>query len=399
MTAASILLFAVALSGIVPLGHLHLGNLSMLYWLCSWLAQTFAAPFALGSAALAVYATGSIARIHPAFWFACPAAFLFVFLHYRNHRMGRALLRQVASDSGFDEPAQQALLRFRVSPLAGLLPGTGRRADVENIRDIAYGSHGKRNLLDLYRPRQLPANPMPVLVQVHGGAWVVGDKGSQALPLMYHMAASGWLCVSINYRLGPTDRFPAMLEDVLSAIAWIRQHAADYGGDPGFIALTGGSAGGHLSALAGLVGSRAGGHPEFRDCDSGVAAVLPLYGRYDFLDRSGFWGVRRAGLVNFKSTRVMPGNPEAYPDSWRLASPVDQLHADAPPFLLVHGSHDSLISVQEARYFVAALRKVSHARVEYAELKGAQHAFDILTTPLTCYFLEAARAYLDLQRQ
>ena len=91
-----------------------------------------------------------------------------------------------------------------------------------------------------------------MLLQVHGGAWILGNKEQQGIPLMQHLAAKGWVCVAINYRLAPRDPWPAQVVDVKRAIAWIREHIAAYGGDPDYIAITGGSAGGHLTALAAL---------------------------------------------------------------------------------------------------------------------------------------------------
>ena len=77
----------------------------------------------------------------------------------------------------------------------------------------------------------------PVLLQVHGGAWVIGEKEQQAKPLMYHMAQRGWVCVAINYRLSPKAAFPAHIVDVKKAIAWIREHIGEYGGNPDFIVV------------------------------------------------------------------------------------------------------------------------------------------------------------------
>ncbi len=99
-------------------------------------------------------------------------------------------------------------------------------------RDIAFTEHGKRGLLDIYRPRGGVPSGAPVLLQVHGGGWTIGKKDQQGLPLMKHLAAKGWVCVAINYRLAPRDPFPAQIVDVKRAIAWIREHIDDYGGDP-----------------------------------------------------------------------------------------------------------------------------------------------------------------------
>ena len=99
-----------------------------------------------------------------------------------------------------------------------------------------------------------------MLLQIHGGAWVIGNKRQQALPLMHHLAAHGWVCVAANYRLSPRATFPDHLIDVKLALGWIHEHIDSYGGDPEFVAITGGSAGGHLASLAALTAN----HPEYQ---------------------------------------------------------------------------------------------------------------------------------------
>src|SRR5699024_9791242 len=126
----------------------------------------------------------------------------------------------------------------------------------------------------------------PVLLHVHGGMWMGSDKRYEALPLLYRMARRGWVCVSINYRLCPKDPFPAQIIDVKRAIAWTREHIAGYGGDPSFIAVTGGSAGGHLAALAALTPGAREFQPGFETAETTVQAAVPQYGIYDFTAES-----------------------------------------------------------------------------------------------------------------
>ena len=91
-----------------------------------------------------------------------------------------------------------------------------------------------------------------MLVYIHGGAWVIGDKREQGIPMMHELVQRGWVCVAINYRLSPRATWPDHIVDCKRAVAWVRGHIAEYGGDPGFIAVSGGSAGGHLSSLLAL---------------------------------------------------------------------------------------------------------------------------------------------------
>src|SRR5690606_14861447 len=127
---------------------------------------------------------------------------------------------------------------------------------------LSYGDAGRRNTLDIWKRPDLPLDAgAPVLVQVHGGAWVIGNKEQQAMPLLSHMADRGWVCVSINYRLSPRATWPDHIVDVKRALGWVKENIASYGGDPEFVAITGGSAGGHLSSLAALTANE----PEFQD--------------------------------------------------------------------------------------------------------------------------------------
>ena len=160
-------------------------------------------------------------------------------------------------------------------------------------RNIAFGEAGRRNYLDIYLPEE-PVENAPVLLQVHGGAWILGKKEEQGIPLMQHLAAKGWVCVAINYRLSPRDPWPAQAVDVKKAIHWIRQHIAAYGGDPDYIAITGGSAGGHLTALTALTPNTPEWQPGFEDADTSVQLAIPHYGVYDLAGSTGHQGGHQA---------------------------------------------------------------------------------------------------------
>ena len=268
-----------------------------------------------------------------------------------------------------------------------------RGPGVEWLRDIPYGDEHPRQKLDVYRPAGGCRNA-PVLLQIHGGGWVVGDKREQALPLIYFLVARGWVVVANNYRLSPKARFPTHLLDCKRALAWTRRHIAEYGGDPSFIAVTGGSAGGHLSALMGLTGNDPRLQPGFEDVDTRIAACVPVYGVYDFLDRHRLKGSGEQ-VVEWLAKTVMPCAPAEDPSVWDLASPLTLLHGEAPPFFLLHGTHDSLASVAEARLFAGRLRAVSRAPVVYAELPGAQHAWDIFKSVRAMHTAHAVARFLE----
>ncbi len=266
--------------------------------------------------------------------------------------------------------------------------------EVEIVRDVAYDeSHGKRGLLDVYRRRGSDATDAPVLLQVHGGGWSLGDKEHQGVPLMLHMAARGWVCVAINYRLSPRDAFPAHLVDVKRAIAWIREHGPAYGADPAFLAVTGGSAGGHLAALAALTPNDPEYQPGFEDADTRIQAAAPHYGVYDFAGATGTTKARQM-RDRFLGPRILAKDPRADLAEFEKASPLLRVDADAPPFFVVHGRGDSLVEVEQARQFVRALRAVSRQPVAYAELPGAQHAFDVFPSIRSAHVVRGVDRFL-----
>ena len=171
-----------------------------------------------------------------------------ILLVHRSATTGVVVQDALDAAVGPAGPAAERRDRVPLGPVL-LKPFFARRRDVERIADIAYGEHGVRNLLDVYVRRDRPRRA-PVLVYLHGGAWVSGKKNRQGLPIVYHLAHDGWLCVAPNYRLAPDATFPDQLIDVKRVLAWVQEHAAEHGGDPTTVFLAGGSAGGHLSALA-----------------------------------------------------------------------------------------------------------------------------------------------------
>ena len=345
----------------------------------SLLGQLFALPFALICGVLAV----SNAEVGIVLLFAISGG-LFGFVHLRNRRAGRFL---------FD----RAGMKDAAIPLfAGLAPWLTGGGAVRRIANLPYGDQGPRQTLDLIVPRAVSAAPMPILIHVPGGAWVTGKKNQQAKPLLNHLAARGWLCVDINYRLGPRHNVPDMIEDVLRAVAWVRAHAAEHGGDPARIAITGGSAGGHLSSLAALAHDDPAFKPGFESADCRVAVAVPLYGRFDFLDRSGrLGGNHKAVIENFMGKRIMPGMPDACPEVWHAVSPLDRVRADAPPMLVIHGTGDSLLPHGEGEEFAETLRAASSASVVYHELPGIQHAWDVAASALTWAHVRVVEGFLN----
>jgi acetyl esterase/lipase len=268
-----------------------------------------------------------------------------------------------------------------------------RRRYVDNQDVVRYGPYGRGNLADIWRHRDLPRDgKAPVLVQVPGGAWSIGWRRPQAYPLMSHLADRGWICVSLNYRVSPLHTWPDHIVDVKRALAWVKDNIAGYGGDPDFVAITGGSAGGHLASLAALTPNEPEYQPGFEDADTSVVAAVPLYGRYDWVSSTGDG---RPEFIAFLQKFVVKEPYREHRDIYADASPIRRVTADAPPFFVIHGQDDSIIPVGEAREFVDALRDVSKSPVVYAELPHTQHGFDIFGSPRAHHAAEAVGQFLS----
>jgi acetyl esterase/lipase len=247
------------------------------------------------------------------------------------------------------DPTARLSRRLPVAPLL-FAPFSVRSGSVERIANIEYGDAGRRNLLDVYRHRAHPSN-CPVLVHLHGGAFRRGRKNNEARLLLYRLASHGWVCVSANYRLGTSVRYPDHLVDAKKVIAWVREHGNEHGAGSEIV-VAGSSAGANLAATLALTPNELNLQPGFEQVDTSVAAAVCLYGYYG-----------------------------SYGGDFSLSSPRAHIHADAPPFFVAHGDRDTLVLVEDARAFVQALCTVSTSRVVYAELPGAQHTFDLFRSP------------------
>ncbi len=186
--------------------------------------------------------------------------------------------------------------------------------------------------LDIYFPEA--GGPWHVVVYVHGGAWMTGDK-SDALDLKGGMNKRGYLVVSINYRLYPSAKFPDMIEDAKCAVRFLRAHAGEYNLDPQRIAAMGASAGGHLVALLGTAGQSAGWDVgEYLDQSSRVQAVVVFAGPADL--------TRPYPEYLTSTLRDIFGEGQLV-----SGSPVTYVSPDDPPFLIIHGQLDPVVPVEQ----------------------------------------------------
>ena len=341
------------------------GSPSAVGWFAGWLSTEFP-PHVLTGHALSRVSPPSIGRVATT-WAA-----------QRADQTLTAALEESFGPDFRDLVCHPTYDQSECAPRSGLLHMSGpHRRYAAQTSDISYGPGGRDNLLDIWRrPEVTPSCRAPVLIQVPGGAWALNGKRPQAYPLMSRMVELGWICVSINYSKSPRCAFPAHIIDVKRAIAWVRENIGDYGGDPNFIAITGGSAGGHLASLAALTPNDPTFQPGFVDADTTVQAVAPYYGVYDFTNAENMHELMLPFLEQF----VMRARYADAPDRFKTASPISYAHNEAPPFFVLHGEKDELVPCSQARAFCAALRAAGAPTVAYAELANAHHAFDITPT-------------------
>jgi len=388
----SSLAFACAAAAWWPVRRL--GPLNPVFFFAGWLAGELAlqwiAIHALVTIAFAFAGGLSGTTAVLALSLNLAACGILIACHLRSIR-GAEAVSALAAEAKCDPPPLVSPTHGFAWPFRRKQSGARRHRDIE-YGDVLPGDGGGRNRLDIVMP-EASGEGRPALLQIHGGAWIISDKRHQGGPLMTHLASRGWVCFAMNYRLAPRAKFPDPIVDVKRAIAWIRAHADEYGVDPDFLCVSGGSAGGHLSALAALSPNEPAFQPGFENADTRVAAAVPFYGVYDFQDRAGVRGWQ--SMEPFLARWVFQCQPEDDPELWHSMSPINRVSADAPPFLVIHGTHDSLAFVEEGREFVRALREKSRAPVHALELTGGQHAFDIFHSVRSAHAVGAAAAFLQ----
>ena len=328
----------------------------------------------------------------------------FAGLAYAQRLQGKAdgILEQALKDELGSDYRRRITEAFTPRPDVALtrrqiaLPDSRLHRRYRRARDVSYGDYGRKNFLDVWSRADLPRDAKaPVLVQFHGSGWSVASKEHQAEPLMAHLAERGWVCVTANYRLSPRATWPDHIVDTKRALAWTKANIAQYGGDPDFVAITGGSAGGHLASLAALTPNLDAFQPGFEDVDTSVVACVPFYGVYDFVNRHG---TSRVDMEDFVARLVFKSKLADDRERWEQASTISHIRTDAPPFFVVHGSTDSVVPVEQARTFVDELRKESARPVVYAELPGAQHAFDVFPSVRVTACAHAVERFLAVVR-
>lgn len=281
--------------------------------------------------------------------------------------------------------------RLFIDPLLSLR----QPASIECLKDIVYAqSNGIDLRLDIRRHASSPQNS-PVLIQIHGGAWTekIGSKNGQALPLMNRLSEHGWVCVAVEYRLSPQATFPDHIIDCKKALAWVKQHIHQYGGNRDFIVVTGGSAGGHLCSLLALTPNHVGFQPGFEHVNTNVQGCVSFYGLYD-LYNANQWQ-KNNGLELWLEKLVMKVTKEKNPEIYQQASPINHIHRHAPPFMVVQGTSDTIVSLAEGKYFINRLKKISLQPAIHIEIPGAQHGFDLLSSLRSELTIQGVELFLN----
>ncbi len=300
-------------------------------------------------------------------------------------------------------------------------PGLPEGPEPRWERDVVFwtlpaveGEAERELLCDLWLPPEGIAPSGLAFIYLHGSGWHFIDKDVGTRPMFRHLAAQGHVIMDVAYRLCPEVQWQAMAGDPKRAIAWMKEHAAEFGVDPERIVIAGGSAGGHLALLA----AYAPDHPELtpedvRDADLGVRAVVSWYGPSDMRLYYDYAGVPFSVLVGEQDTDagsqisewvterlgfemqqpqgwcpdqtvqeammhgLLGGSPSDVPEAYALFSPVEHVDAGCPPTLLLQGEHDMIVSAEGVRTMAEKL-EAAGVPVIYVEYPQTEHAFDLI---------------------
>lgn len=362
-------------------------------WIARYLAREFAFQYVAILAAILVLLAvlGAAQSVLGVAALAIAAVLLLIEARFawEAWRSGRVIERELREEIPGEPPDSRFPRSHLWLPALTLVaPSVARERGV-----VFHREEGRILRLDVYRARSTArTEERPAVIQVHGGGWILGSRQEQGIPLLNHLAANGWVGFNVDYRLSPRATLPDHVIDVKRAIAWVRENAAELGVDPGRICITGGSAGGHLTALAALTAGDEALQPGFEEADTSVAAAVPFYGVYDLSDSLGVYYPQ---LREWLFERVVLKQRLAdAPELYRSVSPAHRVHPDAPPFLIFHGDSDTLVPVADARAFAERLERTSRAHVLYVELPGAEHAFDVFPSLRTARVVEGIERFL-----
>lgn len=250
---------------------------------------------------------------------------------------------------------------------------------VELLSDLNYaGSDNPKQTLDLILPRQREGR-LPVLVFIHGGAWMAGHKKQGLGNLLPWVRDGRYAGASVEYRFSQEATWPAQIHDCKAAIRWLRGNAEKYNLDPGRIAVWGSSAGGHLVAALGTMGDvkeLEGTLGRFTNESSRVQAVVDFFGPADFPAISRITNSIRFGTAGSPESKLLGGTVAEKPEAARSASPVTFASSDDPPFLIAHGTRDNTVPFSQSESMEKALLEAKVATPPvFIHMVGGGHGF------------------------
>ncbi|OWZ23117.1 Endomembrane protein 70 [Phytophthora megakarya] len=289
---------------------------------------------------------------------------------------------------------------------------------VAKVQTVTFAHVGKNKttslLMDVYKHRDTPSNA-PIVLYIHGGAWVMSTRETPPLPCIYQIAARGWVVCVFDYQKSPKIAFPEHLIDAKRAIAYLRRNAREkFDANPDYIVVGGESAGGHLASLMALTAADKSLQPGFEEVDASVRGCIDTYGVHDFKDRHGvyFYKDKDHIFVRFIELLVMQKKMSDADDAWEKASPVGWLREEnasdlpsvIPPFLISHGTLDTLVPFGSSQVFYEQLQLYRQRAQQtpvggvcdvFLELPGAHHAFNYVMSPRAMAHGQAVVAFLD----
>jgi len=283
------------------------------------------------------------------------------------------------------EPAIPAVMRMRLPDTTwSLVNALGRRerqSAARLISDVEFSRPDSHSLkVNIYQPLLPPAvgDDYPAIIVIHGGGWRHGDRGGWFEPHNHHYASLGYVVFDIQYRLSGVAKWPAQLDDVQTAIRWVKAHAADYAVDPERVALLGRSAGAHLALMAGYCpGDR-----------MGVAGVVSIYAPTELR-----WPNLEPGSAIFG---LFGGPFEEMPDAYESAVPINFVRDGLPPTLIVEGGMDTITPYFHGDSLMNAL-SLTDTPFVLLRVPWARHGFDAvlsgLGTQLVQYHLDRFLAW------
>lgn len=247
--------------------------------------------------------------------------------------------------------------------------------DLDILKDFAYGDKSAAQKLDLIRSKKKSLESAPLVIFVHGGGWKAGDKNPFPA-LLETLAAEGFVCASVNYRLSGEANFPAAIEDCKSALRFLRSRAVEYGIDLKRVGVWGSSAGGHLVALMGTSGD----DPDFKkngfhvNESDRVQAVCDFFGPTDFLKLKGQPSKLDHMAANSPEAEFLGGAIESQVEAVKRANPIAYVDPKDPPFLIMHGNKDEVVPIHQSEILFQALQEAK-VRSRFVVVTNGGHGF------------------------